>query len=147
MGIDLSNRFPNPHYFRHIILEYADAISERGSGGLTVRDSDVRDFTKMAMKEIFNRAYMKKYKGSPLDISANYLQAMGETRVQTAIDNETMKTLIKLKNEYDITPQIIEARDKFNEAVKKAQDDGNGLVLVCGSLYLIGWLKRNGDKF
>ena len=33
------------------------------------------------------------------------------------------------------------------EAIKKAQDDGNELVLVCGSLYLIGWLKRNGDKF
>ena len=29
------------------------------------------------------------------------------------------------------------------DAVKKAQSDENGLILVCGSLYLIGWLKRN----
>lgn len=32
---------------------------------------------------------------------------------------------------------------KPNEAVRKALDDGNESVLVCGSLYFIGWLKRN----
>lgn len=29
-----------------------------------------------------------------------------------------------------------------SEAVRKAIDDGNNSVLICGSLYLIGWIKR-----
>ena len=33
------------------------------------------------------------------------------------------------------------------EAIKKALNDDNEAVLICGSLYLIGWLKRNADKF
>lgn len=30
-----------------------------------------------------------------------------------------------------------------DEAVRKALDDGNEAVLICGSLYFIGWVKRN----
>ena len=30
-----------------------------------------------------------------------------------------------------------------DEALKRAIDDGNDSVLVCGSLYMIGWVKRN----
>ncbi len=34
-----------------------------------------------------------------------------------------------------------------DEALRKAVDDGNDSVLVCGSLYMIGWVKRNADKY
>ncbi|MBQ3758205.1 MAG: hypothetical protein II876_01970, partial [Synergistaceae bacterium] len=30
-----------------------------------------------------------------------------------------------------------------DEGVRKAIDDGNDSVLICGSLYMIGWVKRN----
>ena len=46
--------------------------------------------------------------------------------------------------------ELMKAAEKFSpqgfaspyEAIKKAIDDGNDSVLVCGSLYMIGWVKR-----
>ena len=40
--------------------------------------------------------------------------------------------------------------ESFNnplDAIKKASSEENEMILICGSLYLVGWVKRNADKF
>lgn len=81
----LSEKFKNPHYYRHVVLEYANATTD-GSRGLKAPDG---------------RGYMKKRFGSSRDISTNYIQAMGEVRALQLQDIEAMKALIDIKKSYD----------------------------------------------
>ena len=65
---------------------------------------------------------MKKRKGSTLDINMNYFQAMGEVEAQMRMDNETMKTLIAIKQKYDKAPEFKNAlKQAFNKAQKSGQ--------------------------
>ncbi|MBR1438325.1 MAG: bifunctional folylpolyglutamate synthase/dihydrofolate synthase [Synergistaceae bacterium] len=43
-------------------------------------------------------------------------------------------------------PNNPEGFENPNDAVRKALDDGNEAILICGSLYLIGWLKKNAPR-
>ena len=84
----LAERFKNPHYFRHVVLEYANAAAGGSKAGLYAPE---------------NRGYLKKRQGSTLDISSHYIQAMGEVRALQLQDIETMKILTELRGEYDVS--------------------------------------------
>ena len=53
----------------------------------------------------------------------NYFQAMGEVEAQMRMDNETMKTLIAIKQKYDKAPELRAAlKQAFNKAQKSGQE-------------------------
>ena len=114
LGVNLDGVFRNPHYYRHTILEYANAtnnIKHNKSNHL----SNTQNFVDKEMNKILNRSYLKKYKGSDLDINSNYIEANGEVRAQMLMDIATMETLLKTKEQYDIAPRI---RNLMNKSFK-----------------------------
>ena len=96
----LSEKFNNPHYFRHVVLDFANAAAGGRKVGLQVQE---------------RRGYLKKRKGSERDISAHYIQAMGEVRALQLQDIETMKTLREIKGEYDVSENLKRAALVENE--------------------------------
>lgn len=116
LGIDLEGVFQNPHYYRHIILDYANATTQGKFIPSAKGNIEIQGMADLAMRAILGRGYMKKYKGSPLDISADYIQANAEVRAQMMQDIETMKTLLFLKENFDIMPTL---RSKLKNSTSK----------------------------
>lgn len=123
LGFDVKSKFRNPHYFHHAILEYMGIQS--GARASTLQGREIQDIAKTSMKQILGRDYFKKYKGSEKDISTDYAQIMGETRVQLLTDMETMRTLVEIKKKYDITEKIRENYEALqSEANEEIDEDG-----------------------
>ena len=98
----LAEKFRNPHYFRHVVLDFANAADGGRKAGLHAPEQ---------------RGYMKKRHGSERDISAHYIQAMGEVRALQLQDIETIETLKELKSEYDISTRL--KRQAFSQNEEK----------------------------
>ena len=125
LGLKLDKVFRNPHYYRHTILEYANAALTHGSGrnsSRTGNNSTLQGLVDEKLNGILNRSYMKRYRGSAKDINANYIQANGEVRAQMLMDIEVMKTLLDIKKKYDIAPRL---RDKLKQIFYQGQQSGN----------------------
>ena len=122
LGLNLDGVFRNPHYYRHTILEYA-SMAARSTRGARQADSKfggtLQDAIDEKLNEIKNRSFMKKYKGSALDINMNYTQAQGEVRAQMLMDIETMRTLLAIKEHYDKAPEL---RDALKKAFTPPKD-------------------------
>ncbi|MBR1486978.1 MAG: bifunctional folylpolyglutamate synthase/dihydrofolate synthase [Synergistaceae bacterium] len=70
-------------------------------------------------------------------------RALAPDELLNAAKNEEFEWL----NKFDIIQKINpESFENPLNAIKKALSE-NEAVLICGSLYLVGWLKRNADKF
>lgn len=108
LGWDISEKFKNPHHFHHVVLEYANAAAT----GKSLRNN---------AKAPDNRGYMKRRRGSDKDISADYIQVMGEVRAQMFQDIATGRVLNELKAEYDIMPHLKREAFLMNEQAVKAQ--------------------------
>lgn len=79
-GFDVSERLNRKDYYRHMVLEYADAKQKRG--------------------------YLKQRLGSTKDINTNYLEAEYEVMTQMLHDVEVAKSLKKLNELYNIRPKL-----------------------------------------
>ena len=122
LGLKLDDSFKNPHYFRHSILEYAStaAVGKRSSESTSIQaDDSLQEIVDKELNNIRNRSWLKRYKGSKLDIYSDYVMAMSEVRSQMLMDIETMKTLIEIKKEHDIAPRL---RERIKQAFRQAQD-------------------------
>ena len=82
-------------------------------------DGTIQGLISERLNRLTSRSYLKRYKGSPLDINLNYSQAMGEVRSQMAVDIATMKTLLKIKKEYDIAPKL---KEQLKQVFQQNQD-------------------------
>ena len=89
----------------------------------TAMGADIHVLAKTSMKQILGRGYFKQYKGSDKDISTDYAQIMGETRVQLLVDIETMKSLVEIKKEYDIMDKV---RDEYHALQDEIINDEAG---------------------
>jgi hypothetical protein len=87
----MSEKFKNPHYFRHVVIKYAEAAAQGRKAGLKAPE---------------NRGYYKRRRGSAEDIMSNYVQAMGEVRALQMQDIEIMKALKAIKDGYDISERL-----------------------------------------
>ena len=65
---EIRDRFKNPHYFRHQVLDYA---------------------------KMLDRGYLERYKGSKRDINADYIQANGDVRATQMQDIRMMQALVR----------------------------------------------------
>ncbi|MBQ9564617.1 MAG: strawberry notch family protein [Synergistaceae bacterium] len=104
----LRDKFKNPNYFHHVVLEFANAAeSIKGKHNIG--------------KAPDNRSWLKKRRGSDKDISANYIQVMGETFAQMFQDIASGETLNAIKDEYNIIERVKRAAFVANEEAVKEQ--------------------------
>lgn len=92
LGVDVSSRFTNDTYFRHQILEYAQAKSLKGTG--------------QALQTPTNRGFLKKREGSEMPFNTDYLQAEYEVMAQMLYDTQVAKVLKMVDKEYNIAKSV-----------------------------------------
>lgn len=84
----------------------------------------------------------KNYHGCMELISQNLKPNFYTTTVPGLSRAAPSEELLDVSKEFEWL-NVPESFDSPLDALKKAKNDGNELILICGSLYLIGWLKRN----
>lgn len=88
-GIDLTNRFSNPHYFRHQVLFYFRNIN---GGTLS---------TPSKLPQLRNRTGL-----NGLDINTSYVEAEGEVIASMLYSIEVANVLKYVKDNFDISQEI-----------------------------------------
>lgn len=140
LGYDMSGIFSNPHYYRHRIIDYMDAIRAGRRIDTSTGNINVQDTADSMLREAFGRGYFKRYKGSTMDFVTDYVQANSEVRVQMLQDIETLKTLYKLKQEYDIAPRLKKQFGKQQDSQQLRIDDGSQSFSQSGDSEIAEWL-------
>jgi hypothetical protein len=92
IGVDLSERMANPDYFRHQVLDY---VQEQGMYGTGER-----------LKAPTQRGFLKKRKGSELDINRDYLQVESEVLSQMMYDTQLARTIKTIDTKYNMKPDM-----------------------------------------
>ena len=98
---ELRDRFKNPHYFRHQVLDYA---------------------------KMLDRGYLERYKGSKRDINADYIQANGDVRATQMRDIRMMQALVELKERYDISERLRADKEAIPEGYVRWTPFGRGIL-------------------
>jgi hypothetical protein len=100
LGFDPTARLSRENYFRHQILEHAEAKAVLGTGAGT--------------RVPKGRSFLRQRKGSEKDISANYLEAEWEVMSQMIHDTQIAKFLKQVEaSEHNIAPRLkAEAKEK-----------------------------------
>ena len=83
----------------------------------------------------------KDYVGNLAEISATLKPGLYATCVPGMTRSATPDELLEAAGNFDWR-NVPEGFATPDEAVRKAIDDGNDSVLICGSLYMTGWVKR-----
>jgi hypothetical protein len=128
IGFDVSERLKNKDYFRHQVLEYANAKSLYGTG--------------KKLKTPTQRGFLRKRGGSALAINTDYIQAEYEVMAQMLYDIEVAKVISSIRSNYDISESVkLEAekqgtadwRDEIPEGYTEWQPrEGNIFFLADG---------------
>jgi len=123
LGRDVSHMLTRTDYFRHQVLQYANA---KGIIGLSKK-----------LKTPTWRSFLQKRKGYSGIINVDYLQAEAEVLSQMLYDIEVGKTLLKLQKEYDIASKIkTEAKKQGIDPWEKNIPEGH-----------VAWQPREGRVF
>ena len=92
IGSDIAERMSKEDYFRHQVLEYAQAEDLLRAG--------------KKVKSPTSRGYLKERKGSELDINADYLQAENEVMAHMLHDTQIAKFIKFVDSKYNIQPRL-----------------------------------------
>lgn len=135
IGLDVADKLTRKNYFRHQVLEYASLKSPIGTGK-TLRTPDYRGF-------------LKKRKGSELDINSNYMQAEHEVIAQMFHDIKVAETIKTVDVNHNIVGDLKEkafARRKAAEiSGEKADLDVTWQDLIPETH--IAWQPKKGNVF
>jgi len=123
IGFDVSERFTNENYFRHQVIEYANAKKVMGTG--------------KTLKTPANRGFLKKRGGSELDINTDYLEAEFEVYGQMMHDIEIARTISRIDKNYNIADRV------RKEAKAKGLDDWTQAIPEDYTT----WQPREGNTF
>ena len=102
IGHHVEGKFDRKNYYRHQVLEYAQAQATRGTG--------------KKLKTPSNRGFLKQRGGSALDINTDYLQAEFEVMSQMLYDIEVAKVIDRVNSRYNIQQSCEDAAEKHNAA-------------------------------
>ncbi|MFB3926464.1 MAG: hypothetical protein ACE14T_10465 [Syntrophales bacterium] len=123
IGFDVADRFTNENYFRHQVLEYANAKGIYGTG--------------KKLKTPTGRGFLKKREGSTKDINTDYLEAEFEVYGQMLRDIETARTIKRIDQNYNIADKVrADARAKGLQDWRQAIPEG-----------YTTWQPREGNVF
>ena len=124
IGFNVEDRLTRPNYFRHQVLEHAEAKSFLGTG--------------KQVKTPTGRGFLKKRTGSQLDINTDYVQAEYEVISQMLYDIETANVLKGvMERGEDIAPRLKRA------ARKEKIEDWHDLIPEG----YVAWQPREGNVF
>lgn len=126
IGIDVENRFSNPDYFRHMILDNMDSrrvIQGTGKELTTPR----------------GRSYLKKRTGSEKDFNTDYLQGEFEVMAGLMHDIDIARAIKHVKDNHDIYPALREQFGKewtknIPEGYREFQADVNNAMYLADTL-------------
>ena len=108
VGYRAGDRLQKQDYYRHQVLAYLNVKSATKGAGKRVQTPT-------------GRGFLKRRRGSQLDINANYLQAEWEVISQMIVDTQTANTIKSIRDTYDILDRL-----------KKRAKDKNFELLVGG---------------
>jgi len=123
IGMDVSERFKNPDYYHHQVLEYAQAKNILGAGKKLSTPS--------------GRGFLKKRAGSEMDINRDYLQVEHDVMAQMIHDVKVAEVIRTVDERYNIAQMLRdEAKKQGVEDWKTTIPDGYDL-----------WQPREGQVF
>ena len=100
-GMDVSERFTNENYYRHQVLEYARVKNSVAGTG-------------QRLKTPAGRGFLKKRKGSELDINTDYVEAEYQVMSQMFMDMEVARTIKYVDDNHNIVRQLQTGAKKKN---------------------------------
>jgi len=92
IGFDVSEKLSRKDYFRHQVLDYMELKNITGTG--------------RKLKTPADRGFLKKRKGSELDINTDYIQAEHEVMAQMLYDLQVAKTIDAINRNYNIADVV-----------------------------------------
>ena len=127
VGLDVKDRFTNPEYFRHMVLDVLIENQGRVPKGPG----------KQWVGNVASRSYLKKRSEHSMDINANYFEAEFDAMAQIMMDKEILKTVAETDRLYNIAPQL--------KQMAKENGVENWRDLIPPSH--VEWLPRPGRSF
>ena len=104
IGFNIEDRFKKSAYYRHQVLQYAEAKGIAGTG--------------RRLRTPSSRGFLKQRKGSEYDINMDYNEADFEVLSQMLYDREVMKTLGTIEKNFNIKNQLkVQAMHQNNENI------------------------------
>ena len=97
----MAGKFKRHEYYRHQVLEYAQAKSITGTG--------------KKLKTPVGRGFLKRREGSALDINTDYLEAEFEVMSRMLYDIEVADTIYRVGKRYNIRKTLEKQAKKANE--------------------------------
>ncbi|MBE3144247.1 MAG: hypothetical protein IMZ61_10040, partial [Planctomycetes bacterium] len=88
IGMDVGERFQNPDYYHHQVLEYAQAQKVFGAG--------------KKLKTPTGRGFLQKRRGSELDINRDYLQVEHDVMAQMIHDVKVAEVIKLVDEKYNV---------------------------------------------
>ena len=123
IGFDVEDRFTKQNYFRHQVLQHANAKGLVGIG--------------RGLRAPTGRGFLKARKGTTLDINTNYLQAEYEVMSQMLYDIEVAEVIKSVDDKYNIAKQVkADAKKQGIKDWREAIPEGYTL-----------WQPREGNVF
>lgn len=107
IGVDVADKIKNEGYFRHQVLEYVNLNGIFGTG--------------RKLKTPSNRGFLKKRKGSMLDINRDYLQPETEVMAQMNYDIAVAETIKRIDKHYNIADTV--RKDAKSKGVENWRDE------------------------
>lgn len=102
IGFDVSERLSRKNYFRHQVLEYVTIKGLFGTG--------------KKLRVPTGRGFLKKRRGSELDINTDYIQVEQEVMAQMLYDIEIARTLRTVDRQHNIIDKLkLEAKKQKKE--------------------------------
>ncbi|MED4726891.1 hypothetical protein P9597_01795 [Aneurinibacillus migulanus] len=115
IGFDVSDRFTNNDYFRHIVLTQVEKNRTKGTG--------------KKLKTPTGSPYLKKREGSDKNILRNYIEAEHDVMSHMLFDREAARVIKMVNDKYNVFNSLQkqaqkENEQKFEEIVRQEKQDG-----------------------
>ena len=119
IGFDTDGKFKRKNYYHHQVIEYMNS----GSKGIGSREIGIKA----------GRGWLKERQGSTMAINTDFLAVEYKSMLQMQYDVYIAETLGRIKQQYDIKPQLEDEafknnKNALNEIIKKEATDKNGNV-------------------
>lgn len=121
IGFDTDGKFKRKNYYHHQVIDYMNS----GGKGTGSREIGIKA----------GRGWLKERQGSTKAINTDFLAVEYKAMLQMQYDVYIAETLGKIKQQYDIKPQLEEEafrhnKQALNEIIRKEATDKNGNVVL-----------------
>ena len=122
IGFDTDGKFNRKNYYHHQVIEY---MNQGGKGVAKGKDIEIKA----------GRGWLKERQGSTKATNTDFLAVEYKAMLQMQYDIYVANMLGKIKDKYDIKPQLEKQafnnnKNLLNEIIKKEATDENGNVML-----------------